>query len=92
MDESKVPVGNTNRYLRLIHRHRLVVTPGTNVKVTTRYLWRTLGIGWWYLRLIHRSHPPQKYRYQDEPVPILALVPVHLHSGTFGVDLWRVFY
>ena len=36
MDEPKVPVGNTNRYLRLIHKF----------------------------------HPPQKYRYGDEPVPI----------------------
>ena len=48
----KVPVGVTNQYLRLIHRHWLVVLSDTNVKVTTRYL-----------RLIHRSHPPQKYRY-----------------------------
>jgi len=48
---------DTNRYLRLIHRHRLVVPPGTNVKVTTRYL-----------RLIHRFHPSQRYRYVDEPV------------------------
>ena len=25
-----------------------------------------------YLRLIHRFHQPQKYRYEDEPVPMLA--------------------
>ena len=42
----KVPVGNTNRYLRLVYRYRLVVPPGTNIKVTTRYL-----------RLIQRFHP-----------------------------------
>ena len=30
--------------------------------------------------------PPQKYRYRDEPVPMLAYVPVHLHTGTFGVN------
>ena len=67
MDEPKVLVGVTNRYLRslrylrLIYRYRLVAPPGTNVKITTRYL-----------RLIHRFHPPQKYWYEDEPVPILA--------------------
>ena len=44
MDEPKVPVGGTTRYLRLIQKF----------------------------------HPPQKYRYGDEPV--------HLHAGTFGVD------
>jgi hypothetical protein len=38
MDEPKVLVGNINRYLRLVYRYRLVVPPGTNVKVTTRYL------------------------------------------------------
>jgi len=44
----KVPVGVTNRYLRLIHRYRLMVPPGTNIKVTTRYLWWALGTGWCY--------------------------------------------
>ena len=29
----------TNRYLRLIHRYRLMVPPDTNVKITIRYLW-----------------------------------------------------
>ena len=65
MDEPKVPVpkapkvlvGNINRYLRLVYRYRLVVPPGTNIKVTI-----------WYPRLIHRFHPPQKYWYGDEPV------------------------
>ena len=38
MDEPKVLVGNLNQYLRLVYRYRLVVPPGTNVKVTTRYL------------------------------------------------------
>ena len=80
MDESKAPVGNTNWYLSLVYRYRFVVPPGTNVKVTTRYL-----------RLIHRFHPPQKYRYEDELVPMLPLVSVHLHTGTFGVDLRLVF-
>ena len=61
VSEPKVPVGVTNQYLRLIHRYRLMVPPGTNVKVTTRYL-----------RLIYRFHQPQKYRYEDEPVPMLA--------------------
>ena len=69
MDEPKVPVGTTNQYIRLNYRHRLVVPPGTNVKVTTRYLWAALGTGWW---LIHRFHTPQKYQYEDEPVPMLA--------------------
>ena len=51
MKNPKVPVGNTNRYLRLlrylrlIHRHRLVVPSGTNGKVTIRYLWRVLPTG-----------------------------------------------
>ena len=71
----KVPVGVTNQYLRLIHRHRLVVPPGTNLKVTTRYLWRALGTGCCY-QPVHKVNPQ---------------VPVHLHIGTFGVDLWHVF-
>ena len=29
--------------------------------------------------------PPQKYQDQDDPVLILALVPVQLCSGTFDV-------
>ena len=37
-----------------------------------------------YLRLIHRFYPPQKYWYE-------AYVLVHLHTGTFGVEFWRVF-
>jgi len=37
-----------------------------------------------YLRLIHKFHPPQKYWYE-------AYVLVHLHTGTFGVEFWRVF-
>ena len=40
-----VPVGVTNRYLRLVYRYRLVVPPGTNIKITTQYIWRALGIG-----------------------------------------------
>ena len=55
MDEPKVPVGNTNRYLRLIYRYRLVVPPGTNIKVTIRYLWRA----------------SQMYRYQFISIPVL---------------------
>ena len=73
MDEPKVPVGNTNQYLRLIRRHWLVVPPGTNLKVTNRYL-----------RFIHRFHPPQKYRYEPS-------IGIGVHTGTFGLDLWRVF-
>ena len=57
MNEPKVPVGVTNRYLRLIHRF----------------------------------YQPQKYRYEDESVPMLALVPGLLRAGTFGMNLWRVF-
>jgi len=51
MDEPKVPVGGTIRYLRLlrylrlVYRYRLVVPPGTIIKVTTRYLWRALDTG-----------------------------------------------
>jgi hypothetical protein len=45
MEEPMVPVVVTNRYLRLVYRYRLVVPPGTNIKVTTRYLWRALGAG-----------------------------------------------
>jgi len=30
---------------------------------------------------------PQKYQNEDEPVPMLALVPIHLRTGTFGVDV-----
>ena len=40
-------------------------------------------------RLTSRKHtksPPQKYQNEDEPVPMLVLVPVHLGTGTFGVD------
>jgi len=69
-----VPVGVTNQYLRLVYRYRLVVPPGTKIKITTRYLWRDLGTGCntnRYLRLIHKFHPPQNYRYGDEPVPML---------------------
>ena len=90
MNEPKALVGNTNRYLKLIHRHWLVVPPGTNIKVSTRYLWRALGIGLCYqlsigvtnryLSLVHRFHPPQKYRYEDEPVP----------TSTFGVGVFLV--
>jgi len=29
---------------------------------------------------------PQKYQNEDEPGPMLALVPIHLRTGTFGVD------
>ena len=68
MDEPKVPVGNTNRYLKLIYRYRLVVPPGTNIKVITRYLWRAF----------HKFHPPQKYRYGDELVPKVISIPVLL--------------
>ena len=28
----------------------------------------------------------QKYQNEDEPVPMLVLIPVHLSTGTFGVD------
>ena len=48
-----------------------MVPPGTNIKVTTWYLWRALGTGT-NLRLIQKFHPPQKYRYGDEPVPMLG--------------------
>ena len=34
----------------------------------------------------HAKGPPQKYQNEDEPVPMLVLVPVHLGTGTFGVD------
>jgi len=34
----------------------------------------------------HAKSPPQKYQNEDEPVPMLALVPIHLRTGTFGVD------
>ena len=33
------------------------------------------------------SHPSQKYQHEEDPVP-MGLV----HAGTFGVDLWIVFY
>ena len=34
----------------------------------------------------HAKCPPQKYQNEDEPVPMLVLVPIHLGTGTFGVD------
>jgi hypothetical protein len=34
----------------------------------------------------HAKDPSQKYQNKDEPVPMLVLVPVHLGTGTFGVD------
>ena len=34
----------------------------------------------------HAKGPSQKYQNEDEPVPMLILVPVHLGTGTFGVD------
>jgi len=34
----------------------------------------------------HAKGLPQKYQNEDEPVPMLVLIPVHLGTGTFGVD------
>ena len=64
MNKPKVPVGVTNRYLRLIHWHRLVIPPGTNVKVTTRYQWRASSID--------SIYPKSTYRYENEPVAMLT--------------------
>jgi len=35
----------------------------------------------------HAKGPPQKYQNEDELVSMLVLVPVHLGTGTFGVDM-----
>ena len=56
-------------------RYWLVLPPSTNVKVTTRYL-----------RLIHRFHPPPKYRYEDESVggPLVCFLVVCASRRLFG--------
>jgi len=41
----------------------------------------------WYQRLIHGCHPLQKYRHEEDLLPMLALILDLLHTGTFRVDL-----
>ena len=56
------------------HLHTLLV--GNN-----RYLRLSIGLSIGF-------YPTQKYRYEEEPVSMLALVPGLLHAGTFRVDRW----
>ena len=44
----------------------------------------------WYQRLIHGCHPLQKYRHEEDLLPMLAWILDLLHTGTFRVDLWHV--
>ena len=72
-----------HRYLRLVYRYRLVVPPGTNIKVTTRYLWRALGTGWYCTQPVPKAH---------SKILSTPKVPIWRWTGTYaGVDLRLVF-
>ena len=67
------------------------LVPGGN---TTRCLWIALGTGWKHCQVpkdFLRLPSTPKYRYEEEPVPMLVQVPSFLRASTFGMDLWLAF-